>query len=168
MVRYGAAMTRTRVVVVATLAATLGAWWLQPDVSSTVRVTQVADGDTITVQGHTPNSRPETVRLLGVDTPETHHPKKGVQCFGPEASAATAEHLLGKQVTIELGLQPKDVYGRTLARVIIDGKSFSEWLVSHGYARVLIISPNDSDARRLIELEQQARLDKRGLWGACA
>lgn len=160
-------MTRLRVVVVATLAATLGAWWLQPGAAHTVRVTQVADGDTITVQGRGPHSRPEIIRLLGVDTPETHHPRKGVQCFGPQASAATAEHLLGKSVRVEPGLQSKDVYGRTLARVYLDGQSFSEWLVAHGYARVLILSPNDSDARLLIQLEQQARIAGRGLWSAC-
>ena len=49
--------------------------------SATVK--HVVDGDTIDIAigGNT-----ERVRLIGVNTPETKHPTKGVECFGPEAS----------------------------------------------------------------------------------
>lgn len=151
----------------ATVAAMLGAWLLQPDDQHTMTVIHVTDGDTITVRAHSHGATPEVVRILGVDTPETHHPRKGIQCFGPEAAEATRAALLGKEVTIVRGLQPTDVYGRTLARVSLDGRSFAEWLVSQGYARVLVFSPNDSDARSLVGLEQHARESLRGLWGAC-
>jgi micrococcal nuclease len=56
------------------------------------------------------------VRLIGIDTLETRHPPKPVQCFGPEASAKTAELLPpGTHVDLEMDVQPYDRYGRTLA-----------------------------------------------------
>ena len=53
---------------------------------------RVVDGDTIDIAigGNT-----ERVRLIGINTPETKHPTKGMECFGPEASAYT-EQLLPK------------------------------------------------------------------------
>ena len=50
------------------------------------RVVRVIDGDTIRVRVQ---GKEHTVRLIGVDTPETVHPTKTVQHFGAEASAYT-------------------------------------------------------------------------------
>ena len=63
-----------------------------------VEVLRVIDGDTIIVAS---GEGSETVRLLGIDTPETHHPTKPVGCWGPEAEAFTREHLEGRFVTLE-------------------------------------------------------------------
>jgi endonuclease YncB( thermonuclease family) len=54
------------------------------------RVVEVVDGDTIKVTLH---KKEEQVRLIGVDTPETKHPSKPVECFGPEASRFTSSTL---------------------------------------------------------------------------
>src|SRR5580765_4660313 len=106
-------MAHTRAVVVATaLAATsvLG-WWLgqaRHAASPSARVVRAVDGDTIVVafaDGHT-----DTVRVLGVDTPETHDPRKPVQCFGPEAAAYTARRLTGKVVSLESDVETRDKY----------------------------------------------------------
>jgi micrococcal nuclease len=59
-----------------------------------------------------------TVRLIGIDTPETKHPSKPLQCFGLEASAKTSELLpVGTRVDLEPDVQDRHRYGRTLAMV---------------------------------------------------
>lgn len=63
-----------------------------------VEVAEVTDGDTITINN---GCKPVTVRLLGIDTPETVDPRKPVQCFGKQASAFTKSQLTGKMVKIE-------------------------------------------------------------------
>src|SRR3989337_751097 len=101
-----------------------------------VLVTQVVDGDTIHVGRGWRNT---TVRLLGVDTPETVHPDKPVEFFGPEASEFTKKSLKGKKVHLEFEhLNQMDKYGRLLAYVYLsDGTLFNAELVKRGYARVI-------------------------------
>lgn len=167
-------MVPSRAVVVVTLAAAsvLGAsvlgWWLggvartaEPD----VRVVDVIDGDTISVAFA--NGATDTVRLLGLDTPETKHPTKGVQCFGPEAAAFTQRALSGRVVRLESDVERRDVYDRRLAYVWIDGHRFNDVLVRRGYARFLVIPPNDAYGRALLAAELDARRHHRGLWGQC-
>lgn len=167
-------MARSRAVVVATLAAAsvLGAsvlgWWLG-EVARTaepeVRVIEVVDGDTIVVAFA--NGATDTVRLLGVDTPETKHPTKGVECFGPEAAAFTERRLLGRVVRLESDVERRDVYGRRLAYVYLHGERFDDELLRRGYARFLVIPPNDAHGRELLAAELGARGERRGLWGEC-
>ncbi len=109
----------------------------------------------------------DTIRILGVDTPETHHPTKPVQCFGPEASAYTHDRLLGRTVQLEDDVETHDVYGRRLAYVIVDGERFDDELLRLGYARLLVIPPNEMHARAMLQAELEARRAGRGLWGAC-
>lgn len=160
-------MTRSRVVVVAILAAaSLGGWWLgraAHDVTPAL-VVDTVDGDTIHVRV---DGRIETVRLLGVDTPETHHPTKPVECFGPEAEAYTRARLAGRPVTLEDDVERHDVYGRRLAYVSVDGHRFNDELLTRGYARLLVIPPNGAHARTMLAEELDARRAHRGLWGAC-
>lgn len=167
-------MVRSRAVVVATLAAVpvLGAsvlgWWLGQvarTVTPVARVVEVVDGDTIVVA--LANGATDTVRLLGVDTPETKHPTKGVECFGPEASAFTKSRLTGKVVRLESDVERRDVYGRRLAYVYVDGRRFEDVLLRRGYARFLVIPPNDAHGRDLLAAELDARRQSRGLWGGC-
>jgi micrococcal nuclease len=112
--------------------------------------------------GHT-----DTIRLLGVDTPETHHPTKPVGCFGPEASAFTARRLSGAVVRLEGDVETRDLYGRRLAYVIVDGERFNDELLRRGYARLLVIAPNGAHARDELAAELDARRHRRGLWGEC-
>ena len=84
-------------------------------VAPNATVIDVADGDTIVVRVA---GQRETVRLIGIDTPETKDPDEPVQCFGPEATEAT-EALLGQgtPVRLERDTEPRDQYGRLLAYV---------------------------------------------------
>ena len=137
-----------------------------PAGASTFRavVTRTVDGDTVTVS----TARGEdTIRLLGINTPETHHPTKGVECYGPEASAYTDAHLTGREVTLELDVEHRDQYGRLLAYLSLDGRRFNDELLRKGYARLLVIPPNGVHARVMLEEELAAKRSRRGLWGAC-
>jgi len=167
-------MVRSRAVVVATVAVTsvLGAsvlgWWpggVARTAEPEVRVVEVVDGDTIVVAFA--NGATDTVRLLGVDTPETKHPTRGVECFGPEASAFTESRLLGRVVRLESDIERRDVYDRRLAFVHLDGHRFNDVLLRRGYAHFLVIPPNGRHGRDLLAAELDARHARRGLWGEC-
>jgi micrococcal nuclease len=161
-------MTRSRVVVVAIVAAaSLGGWRLgqaRHDATAAWTVVGVVDGDTIEVAR---GAETDTVRLLGVDTPETHHPTKPVECFGPEAATYTDEQLRGRSVRLETDIEERDRYGRRLAYVSIDGERFNDELLRHGYARLLVIEPNHTHARAMLREELDAKRAGRGLWGEC-
>ena len=162
-------MTRSRVVVVAILAAaSLGGWRLgQARHAATAEwtVVRVVDGDTIEVARG--SSDTDTVRLLGINTPETHHPTKPVECFGPEAAAFTEEHLAGRSVQLEGDIEGRDRYGRRLAYVVVDGERFNDELLRRGYARLLVIEPNHAHARTMLREELHAKRAGRGLWSEC-
>jgi micrococcal nuclease len=161
-------MARLRAVVVAVLAAaSLGGWWLgraRAHGVRQVRVVHVVDGDTIVVDDH---GRSETVRLLGVDTPETVDPDEPVQCYGPEASAYTKAALTDRVVRLETDVETRDRYGRLLAYVLVDGHRFNDDLLRRGYARLLVIPPNGVHARMMLDEELAARRAGVGLWAAC-
>lgn len=126
-------------------------------------VTALTDGDTLKVDG-------VATRLLEVDTPETVHPTKPVQCFGPEASQHLKDLLpAGTQVRVVADKEDKDRYGRNLRYVYraSDNLFVNAELVEDGYAKVLIFQPNTAHENELVDLEAQAKAAKRGLWGAC-
>jgi micrococcal nuclease len=143
-------------------------WWLgqhRDDAAPTARVVDVLDGDTIVVT--LAGGGRDTIRLLGVDTPETHHPTKPVECYGPEAAAYTTRRLLGEVVALEGDVETRDIYGRRLAYVVLDGERFNDELLRRGYARLLVIAPNRGHAHDLLAAELAARDDQRGLWSRC-
>src|SRR5258707_2447504 len=127
-------------------------------------VIRVVDGDTVIARFD--NGTTETIRILGVDTPEVVDPRKPVQCFGHAASAYTTAHLVGRRVTLELDAEPRDKYGRLLAYVLVDGHRFDDELLARGFARFLVIPPNGAHARAMLSAELAARAARRGLWGA--
>jgi micrococcal nuclease len=162
-------MTRSRVVVVVIViaAASIGGWRLgEARRAATAEwiVTDVLDGDTIRVAR---GDDADTVRMLGIDTPETHHPTKGVECFGPEAASYTQARLHGQSVQLETDIEGRDRYGRRLSYVIIDGDRFNDELLHMGYATLLVIEPNRAHARSMLQEELDAKRAGRGLWGAC-
>jgi micrococcal nuclease len=148
-------------------AASLGGWWLGRaggGETTLVHVVRAVDGDTLEVRD---GARTDTIRLLGVDTPETHHPTKPVQCFGPEAAAYTKARLEGRDVRLEDDVERRDRYGRHLAYVIVDGERFNDELLRAGYARLLVIPPNGAHGRTMLQEELDAKRAGRGLWGEC-
>ena len=97
------------------------------------KVTRVYDGDTIAVDmlGNI-----EKVRLIGVDTPETHGPDSSVQCYGPEASSYTESRLLNSKVRLESdpNNQNRDRYNRLLRYIYLeDGTLWNLKLIEQGY-----------------------------------
>jgi micrococcal nuclease len=162
------------VLLVAVAAAAL-AWWAargapEPPLGSPDRpvVVSVVDGDTVKVNF---GASTETVRLIGIDTPETKHPTTPVECFGPEASARTAELLPpGTEVALERDREERDTYGRLLAYVVRrhDGLFVNLDLVRSGHAEVLTISPNTAHTAEITVAAAEARREGRGLWSACS
>lgn len=133
----------------------------------TATVVEVIDGDTIDIRvgGHT-----ERVRLIGVDTPETMHPRKPVQCYGHQASAFTAGALpVGTQVRIERDVEARDVYDRLLAYVfrLSDDLFINLQLARQGYARVLTIEPNTAYLSEFVAAAYEAKKSNLGLWQVC-
>lgn len=99
----------------------------------TYKVTKVVDGDTIDIDM---DGKTQRIRLIGVNTPETVHPEKAVECFGEEASKYAKSRLTDKEVSIETDdSQDKyDKYNRMLAYVFLDDENFNESLIKNGYA----------------------------------
>jgi micrococcal nuclease len=130
------------------------------------RVANVIDGDTIDV---TMGTRRERVRFIGIDTPETHDPRKPVQCFGEAAAAHTRALLSGQSVRLEADPQDsdRDKYHRLLRYVYLpDGSLVNASLIQDGYAFAYVVFPyTRMDEFRA--LESQAREANRGLWGGC-
>ena len=122
-------------------------------------VERVVDGDTIIVEGA------GSVRLIGVDTPETVHPNRPVEFFGKEASAFTKRLLEGKRVRLEYDQERADRYGRTLAYVYLaDGTFVNAEIIRRGYGHAYTRFPfRHMEAFR--QFEREARNGRRGMWG---
>jgi micrococcal nuclease len=136
---------------------------------SGARVVRVVDGDTIRVSV---DGREQPVRLLGIDTPETHRPGVAIECGGPEASLSM-ERLVppGTRVTLEPdpGQDRVDRYDRLLAYVRLpDGRLAEDAQVLAGWATVYVFEgkpvSRDAQFRRSMA---SARAAGRGVWGAC-
>jgi len=130
-----------------------------PDGARRTSIVRVVDGDTVVLSGL------GSSRLIGVDTPEVHG---GAECFGREASAF-ARRLLRPGATARFvsGDERRDRYGRRLVYVWLeDGRSFNAMLAEGGYARPLVIAPNDRYATRFAALARKARRAGRGQWSA--
>src|SRR5829696_1785968 len=130
------------------------------------QVLRVVDGDTIHVAV---DGRDETIRYIGVDTPESVKPGTPVQCFAKRASAFNARLVAGERVRLVADAEPRDRYGRLLAYVyrVRDGRFVNAALVRHGYAAPLTIPPNVAHADEFRRLASAARRAGRGLWSAC-
>lgn len=138
--------------------------------SLTGRVIRAVDGDTLEVA--LDGGSVETVRLIGVDTPETVKPDTPVQCFGPRASAFEHAKVEGHRIRLLTGVEPRDYYGRLLAYVWVRGpgtreRLLEEMLLRRGLARTLTFHPNDRFAHRFEGIAQKAAKDGKGLWNAC-
>jgi micrococcal nuclease len=129
-------------------------------------VTRVVDGDTVHVRL---GGRDETVRYIGIDTPESVKPGTPVQCFAEAASARNRRLVAGRDVTLRTVAEARDRYGRLLAYVYRrgDGLFVNAELVREGFATILTIPPNVAHAAELRRLERAARQARRGLWHAC-
>jgi micrococcal nuclease len=145
---------------------TVGTWEgtsaTAPVAADLARVVEVIDGDTIRVEVA---GKLYTVRYIGIDTPETRHPEKGIEPFGPEAAQKNKELVEGKLVRLEKDVSETDRYGRLLRYVWLGDTLVNEELVKLGFARVSTFPPDVKYAERFLAAEQEARSAGRGLWG---
>lgn len=130
------------------------------------KVTRFVDGDTITVDM---NGKNEKVRMVGVDTPETHKPNAPVQCYGPAAAAYT-KNLIGTQsvrlVSDELSTN-RDRYDRLLRYVYLtDGTMVNQSLIENGYGFYYPYFPF-SKSDQFAAAQASAKAANKGLWGNC-
>lgn len=127
-------------------------------------VTSVVDGDTVKVNI---NGTVETLRLIGLDTPETVDPRKEVQCFGKEASNKGKELLTGKKVRIEKDSTQgdKDKYGRTLAYIYTEsGIFYNKYMIEQGYAHEYTYNSAYKYQIEFKQAQKTAEANKIGLW----
>lgn len=140
--------------------ATLGTKNVIPQGES-VKVARVIDGDTIEIEGG------RTVRYIGIDTPETVHPQKAVQCFGREASNKNKELVEGKFVQLEKDISEVDKYGRLLRYIYVDGIFVNELLVKEGFAHASSYPPDVKYQDLLNSAQKEAQSQNMGLWAGC-
>jgi micrococcal nuclease len=130
-------------------------------------INHYVDGDTIAVNM---NGSTETVRFIGIDTPETHKPNTPVQCYGPEAAAHT-KAVISKFGKVRLQADPldtnRDRYGRLLRYVYLpDGTLLDEQIVQQGYGFAYLSFPF-SKKQQFAADQTAAQTAKLGLWAAC-
>jgi micrococcal nuclease len=128
---------------------------------------RVVDGDTfdVVVDG----GATERVRLIGVDTPETFVSMGNPHCYGADAKLFT-EDLTGRRVALTFDRDCDDDNMRTLAYAWLGPRENDLWqrqLLRRGYARLLIIGPDDGMSGTFAADEAIARAEERGLWLEC-
>lgn len=133
-------------------------------------VTQIVDGDTIKIDI---NGRTETIRLIGLDTPEVVDSREPVQCLGVEASNKAKELLAGKKVRIEMDYSQgdRDKYGRLLAYVYReDGLFYDKYMIEQGFAHEYTYNIPYKYQTEFKAAQKLAQENQRGLWspGACS
>ena len=129
----------------------------------TYSVTKVIDGDTIVIEK---GGAKETVRLIGLDTPETVDPRSPVQCFGKAASDEAKRMLTGKRVRLEMDASQdeRDKYGRLLAYVYVDDVLFNQYMIVNGFGHEYTYNIPYKYQKEFKGAESVARAQKRGLW----
>lgn len=136
------------------------------DAAGPYPVVQVVDGDTVKVRR---DGEVVTLRLIGLDTPETKDPRKPVQCFGREASDHAHALLDGRSVwlTTDPTQDEVDRYGRTLAYLWLpDGQLFNWLMVWEGYAHEYTYDLPYAYQAENRAAERSAREAGRGLWAS--
>ena len=134
--------------------------YVSPEDGEWVMVTKIVDGDTIHVDGG------RKIRYIGMDTPETKHPRKGLEPYGKEATEANRKLVEGKRVLLVKDVRDIDGFKRELRYIFLeDGTFVNLKLVEDGFARVATYPPDVKYADIFVEAERNAREENRGLWG---
>ena len=126
-------------------------------------VTKVIDGDTVIIDEKV------TIRLIGIDTPELHHPQKPVMYFAEQAHEFVKELCEGKKVKVEYDEanavnKHLDKYGRTLAYLYLeDGTFINAEIVKQGYGFCYVNFPFKY-MEEFRTHQREAMESERGLW----
>lgn len=130
----------------------------------TVQFSRVIDGDTIEVST---DGAKMTVRIIGINTPETVDPRKSVECFGQEASAFAREYFQPQAILLleaDSSQTNVDRYGRRLRYVFVNGEDYGGVAIAKGYATEYTYNSAYRYQALYRQLEQQAREVRVGLW----
>jgi len=138
------------------------------------QVISITDGDTIQV---ILNQKKETIRLIGIDTPETVDPNKEIECYGPEASKSLSDKILNKIVIIETdpSQELRGKYNRLLAYIYLPASSSENpilnninlWMIQEGYAQEYTYSNSYKYQKEFKTAELKAQENNKGLWKEC-
>lgn len=138
-----------------------------PASAESYEVISVVDGDTIKInyQGQT-----TSVRLIGVNTPETVDPRKSVECFGKEASDYLKKLLEGKTITIAADptQTDRDKYNRLLRYVYLDGEDVNQKIIASGYGYEYTYDVPYQKQAAYRQAQQSAEQAGKGLWASTA
>ena len=127
------------------------------------KVVRIVDGDTYVLEDD--NGTKGKIRIIGADTPETKHPKKGKEPFGPEATEFAKKYLANKVVQLKFEKGKRDRYKRVLAHVYINDIHFNKMLIDSGYAKSSFYAPNYAFKEVFEASEHRAKQSKTGIWG---
>ncbi len=126
-----------------------------PNTKQTALVTHVIDGDTIEIEGKI------KVRYIGVNSPEID------QCFAEESYMENKKLVEGKTVSLVKDISDKDKYGRLLRYVYVGDQFVNEYLITNGYAKIMVIKPDIKYYQKFKSLEKQAKENNLGMWNKC-
>lgn len=127
------------------------------------KVIRAIDGDTLLVSME---GQEVSVRLIGVDAPESVHPETEKNMpEGEQAAQWMKSYISGKSVSLEYDQERIDQYGRTLAYVYADDTLLEDLLLENGLARTLTMEPNTRYQIHFEQLEKEARSSGAGFWG---
>lgn len=123
-------------------------------------VADVIDGDTIALNGVNTH-----IRYLEIDAPEILHSDSPGDPLAEEARDLNRRLVSGRRIRLEFDKEKYDPYGRGLAYVFADGVFVNEEIVREGLARAFIIKPNEKYADRILRAEEEAKRQRKGIWG---
>lgn len=126
------------------------------------KVAYVLDGDTIELTDK------RRIRYIGINTPELNSKLKiKPECFATQSAEINKQLVQNQEIEMEKDQSEKDIYGRYLKYVWIDGVFINDFLVRQGFAKIENIPPDTKYAVDFKNAQTEARNDKRGLWGNC-
>lgn len=142
---------------------------VQTNFNETAQVIRIVDGDTIEINI---GGQQKKLRYIGINTPETVDPRRGVQCFGKEASNQNKSLVENKTVYLDKDVSETDKFGRLLRFVYLkldDGNFLfvNDYLVRQGFAYADRFPPDVKYADRFLAGQHEAEQNKRGLWNNC-
>ncbi len=120
-------------------------------------VKKVIDGETVLMESG------ETVKYIGVDAPDLYR-KEGAEFYAKEAARYNKKLVLLKKVRLEFDTEKKDSRGRILAYVFVKNVFVNGELVKLGYVKASVKPPNTKYQAVLLNAQQKAMAEERGLW----
>ncbi|ADQ14150.1 thermonuclease family protein [Halanaerobium hydrogeniformans] len=133
-------------------------YYLTEESLEEVYINHVIDGDTIRI------ANGESVRFIGIDTPEIDWDNNEAEYYGWEARDYLQQKIQAKNVRLKYDQEKEDHYGRLLAYVYLNGLHLNQVLLENGYATLMIVEPNNKYETEFKKAAEEARRAQKGLW----